>query len=379
MVKKIFCGMDSCFRRMLEKNNAGLRFYEHVILPFEVKLLRWHGYSIGNRALPYLESSIKKYLPLYLSPEELNDAQRCKKVENDMIKGRLVNGIHPLEYILYDFEKLDYRTRQEYINDNERWVILHKIFGEDLKKDHRDKWRFYQLTSPYFKREACKVGKDTPASDFMDFASKYSTFFVKPLEGNYGQGTYLLKCTSTEEAKNIYDKLITHGSWIVEEVIHQTEEMASWNPTSVNTVRMPSFITASGEYHLITPFLRAGRAGAIVDNAGSGGIVVGIDKSTGRLLDFCVDEEGHRYTAHPDSGIKFSGWQVPDWEDLCRLTEEVHRSMPSGHVYVAFDFAHTAQGWVLVEGNWGQLVFNQACFRRGLKKPFFEYIGYSEK
>ena len=165
----------------------------------------------------------------------------------------------------------------------------------------------------------------------------------------------------------------------MEEVIHQTEEMASWNSTSVNTVRMPSFITASGEYHLITPFLRAGRAGALVDNAGSGGIVVGIDKSTGRLLDFCVDEEGHRYTAHPDSGIKFSGWQVPDWEDLCRLTEEVHRSMPSGHVYVAFDFAHTAQGWVLVEGNWGQLVFNQACFRRGLKKPFFEYIGYSEK
>ena len=379
MTEKIFCGIDSFFRRMLEKNKAGLRFYENVILPFEIILLKWHGYTICKHVFPSLERAIKKYLPLYLDSEGPNDAQRCKKIENDMIKSKLVNGIHPLEYILYDFEKLDYHTRQEYINDNERWIILHKFFGKDLKKDHRDKWRFYQLTKPYFRREACKVGKDTPASDFMDFATKHSKFFVKPLEGNYGQNTYLLDCTSPEKAQMIYDKLITHGSWIVEEVIHQTEEMASWNPTSVNTVRMPSFITASGEHHLMTPFLRAGRAGAIVDNAGSGGIVVGVDESTGRLLDFCIDDEGHRYDAHPDSGIKFSGWQVPEWENLCRLTEEIHRDIHKGHLYVAFDFAHTAQGWVLVEGNWGQLVFNQACFRRGLKKLFFEYIGYSEK
>jgi hypothetical protein len=41
---------------------------------------------------------------------------------------------------------------------------------------------------------------------------------------------------------------------------------------------------------------------------------------------------------------------------------------------VAFDMAHTAKGWVLVEGNWGQMVLLQKGAGRGVRKEFLEYI-----
>jgi hypothetical protein len=373
-VKNIFCSIDSSLRSLLESKPSNLRFYENTIIPFEIKLLRWHGNSIGNRAYPYLEQSLHDWLPRYLSPEELSDAERRRKIEDDMIKSRVIHGVIPLEYVLYGYEPLDYWARQEFINDHDRWEILHKRFGEKVKRDHKDKWRFYQLVGQYFKREACRVGKGTPQSDFMDFVARHPRFFVKQLEGCFGRNAYLLEAHDTEKAQEIYDKLFSHGAWIVEEVIQQSKEMSAWNASSVNTVRMASFLTASGEHHIMAPFFRAGRVGSIIDNACSGGMVAGVDEQTGRLLYGGFDENGLRYETHPDSGHKIEGWQLPEWSSLCQLTEEVHRAMPPGHRYVAFDFAHTEDGWVLVEGNWGQLIFNQAGSRRGLKKQFLEYI-----
>jgi hypothetical protein len=36
------------------------------------------------------------------------------------------------------------------------------------------------------------------------------------------------------------------GEWIVEELIKQCKEMASWNPTSVNTIRFTTFKNKDG-------------------------------------------------------------------------------------------------------------------------------------
>jgi hypothetical protein len=106
----------------------------------------------------------------------------------------------------------------------------------------------------------------------------------------------------------------------------------------------------------------------------SGGMVAGVDEKTGRLCSDGFDEKGNHYLEHPDSGVHVKGWQVPQWEELCRITEQLHRSLPAHHRYVAFDFAHTDKGWVLVEGNWGQLIFNQAGAHKGIRKQFMEYI-----
>lgn len=369
---KAFLKMDHGMHKALSSSDGTKGFYPNHILPMEEAFLRWNNYFFGRKVFVCLkeriDQAIKENLPNGVQPEER------RKMEKDMTQCLLALEITPLEYFLFDFPHLSFSERTTYLSDEERWRVLHQLFGKEVHMDHSDKWRFYQLAKPFFHREACKVAPDTTKEEFMDFFSRHPRFFVKELTGCFGQNTYMLEPKDTDEAEAVYQKLIDNGSWMVEEPIIQSEELSSWNASSVNTVRMASFLTRQGEHHNLMPFVRTGRKGAIVDNGFRGGIGAGIDVETGRICTEGFDEHGHHYDEHPDSGVHYMGWQMPDWESLLRLTEEIHRSLPSYHRYVAFDLAHTPQGWVLVEGNWGQMLYNQRGARKGARKEFLEYI-----
>ena len=163
------------------------------------------------------------------------------------------------------------------------------------------------------------------------------------------------------------------GNWVVEELVVQHPETAVWNESSVNTVRVPSFRTPEGVY-ILQPFFRTGRKGSIVDNAGQGGVFAVFDPETGVITTDGVNEFGGRYPTHPDSGIRFKGWQIPYWKELKSLVAEVHQSLPEHHRYVGFDFALNKDGqWVLIEGNWGQMV-GQMAELKGIRRQFIEHI-----
>ena len=148
--------------------------------------------------------------------------------------------------------------------------------------------------------------------------------------------------------------------------------MSVWNQSSVNTIRINSFLS-NGIFNVLSPFIRTGRKGSIVDNGGQGGIFASVDKLSGKISTCGMDESGNTYTHHPDSGIEYIGWQVPRWEELIQMTEEIHRNMPK-HIYVSWDFALTDGGWVLIEGNWGEFVCQQMTNNRGFKKDFLTFL-----
>ena len=86
-----------------------------------------------------------------------------------------------------------------------------------------------------------------------------------------------------------------------------------------------------------------------------------------------MDEHGNEYICHPDSQVTFKGWQIPRWNELMKLTYEVHCNM-NKHVYVGWDFALTETGWGLIEGNWGEFVCQQMTNKRGFKQEFINYL-----
>ncbi len=371
---RIFRPQHEKIVRFCDKSSSGRRFYNSFVMPIERSILSIGHYSIGSKIYPSYFKIWENTMALFLTEEQKKDASYVRKIKKELIKSWLTSKISVTEYFLYGFEKLNDEQRREFMADSERWDLLNDTFGAEVRNEHANKWLFYQMAKPYFHRDACKVGGDAPKKDFLAFVSRHPRFFVKELEGSFGRNAYLLETDSAERSEEIYNRLVTHGEWILEELIIQSKELSAWNSSSVNTIRMASFITSKGEHHIVMPFFRAGRVGAIVDNAMSGGMVAGVDEKTGRLCSDGFDENGHTYISHPDSGIRVKGWQVPQWEELCRLTEEVHRSMPTYHRYVAFDFAHSINGWVLVEANWGQVIFNQAGSHRGIRKQFMEYI-----
>ena len=76
----------------------------------------------------------------------------------------------------------------------------------------------------------------------------------------------------------------------------------------------------------------------------------------------------------PDSQLPFKGYQIPEWEALLKLAEEIHRTKMPNYPYIGWDFALTPKGWVLIEGNWGEMSMPQIEFGKGLYKEFADLL-----
>lgn len=209
--------------------------------------------------------------------------------------------------------------------------------------------------------------------EFCAFCQNHHNIFVKPLDGLRGFDISAYTLNNQSEVSNLYESLKQYkGKLIVEEKIIQSRLMSQWNPSSVNTVRIPSLLYKN-QFEVIGPFLRMGRKDSIIDNAAQGGVFVVVDSRTGIILTDGIDEKGNAFLKHPDSGLPLKGEMVQGWTELMDLVEKIHRSMPSGHRYIGWDFAQTENGWVLVEGNWGQML-PQIATKKGLKDVFMKYM-----
>ncbi len=189
--------------------------------------------------------------------------------------------------------------------------------------------------------------------------------------GSFGYNAHSITYTTDAELERLYNDLHLNDGveWIAEELVIQSSLMSVWNDSSVNTIRIPSFLKENGNHRIFRPFIRTGRKGAVVDNAGAGGIFAVIDEATGTIITDGADEGFKTYRCHPDSKIQYKGWKIPKWDELVQLSHTAHLNMPN-HKYIAYDFALTDRGWVMIEGNWGQYVCQQTATQQGAKEDF---------
>lgn len=318
-------------------------------------------------------------LKQFLQKDEYENTKLREEITKDILLCRKKYQIKAGEYFLFGFRGLSPQQRGEYLPDRIKDSVLSRIVGLDvMNREMKDKYNFYKLLGQYFKREAMLIpvgGGDLIA--FKQFASRHTELFIKANLLSKGRNAGLYRVSSDEEATKLYHELVNAGiDWIVEEKIVQRKETAQWNDSSVNTVRLPAVLN-EGKWTPIGPFFRTGRKGQAVDNAGNGGIFACIDAQTGVITTDGIDEHGVYFEKHPDSGLTYKGWQIPEWKKLLTLAEEIHHQIPH-HKYVGWDFALTDKGWVLIEGNWGQFV-SQYNDHIGLKNRFFELLGIAEE
>ena len=293
----------------------------------------------------------------------------------DVVKCFLKYGFSPLDYLLFGFgsKNTTNASRSTFVSDWEKDDVLNKIEGWGNYLELSDKYGFFEKMKPFYKREVMKVDKNTSPEDFINFAQKNGHLFLKPISDSYGNGAKVMDYENDEHACVFFDSLhASESTWVVEERIQQSEEMAKWNESSVNTIRLNTYLNRNG-FFLLAPFMRTGRKGSIVDNGGAGGIYALIDEKSGMILTDAHNEKGESFINHPDSGVPFKGQFVPHWAELCDIAKQAHETIPS-HIYISWDFALTDQGWVVVEGNWGQFIAQQTCSKKGYKKQFLEYM-----
>ncbi|MCQ2301206.1 MAG: hypothetical protein MJZ94_01100 [Bacteroidales bacterium] len=318
------------------------------------------------------ESNKHEIMKKFLTEEEMKDSKTVKLISRDIDKCYNRYKTTPLEYFLFGMRSADKEKRESYISDKVLYSAVAKTGTRSLHDaELNDKFHFYELTSEYFKRSAIEVKSAEDRAKFEQFVVGKDKVIFKPNSSACGSGIFISK---TDDPKGLFDKLMAaKGDWIVEELIKQCDIMAAWNPSSVNTVRITTFKNKRGTF-IHCPFIRVGRTGSDVDNGGQGGIYALVDADTGAVSSDGKDERCNIYVEHPDSKVPFKGVQIPRWNELRQLVLEIHNKKMPKHIYIGWDFALTDEGWVLIEGNWGEYVAQQSASGKGLKNEFMKLL-----
>jgi len=154
------------------------------------------------------------------------------------------------------------------------------------------------------------------------------------------------------------------GEYIVQEALTQSEKMSQINPSAINTIRAVT-VNTNGKPCLLSALLRVGtKKSGNVDNWAAGGLAVGIDMD-GRLKQFGMYKPcyGGKATVHPDTGISFIDFTVPQYKEAVDLCLMVHSCLKGIHT-IGWDIAITDDGPFFIEGNDNlEISLMQACDR----------------
>ncbi|WP_322804535.1 sugar-transfer associated ATP-grasp domain-containing protein [Vibrio alfacsensis] len=181
--------------------------------------------------------------------------------------------------------------------------------------------------------------------------------FIKPALGRGGKGIIIAK--KNQNGYEFDGKIINYnyllslkGDYVIETEIVQHPYIAKVYHNCINTVRAITVRHDDGNVEIIAATLRMGVAGKELDNASLGGIVIGINLSTGKCLrPFATYETGtEKFYHHPDSGFDFSLLQLPNWE---KIKEEIIDSAKKLTLLnlVGWDIAVKESGIEIIEAN----------------------------
>lgn len=304
----------------------------------------------------------------------LNEAPLFRdRDDKDVVRYKLLfdqfgRGFSPEEVILYNIYDAPVEIKKTFSSARETAALTIRL--NDLKDAEilNNKGLTYGSFKKYFKREAIYISKEKDRDTFLDYTKKHPIFVKKAVYEAMGRSVELIDLnTDAKDINCVFNELIKEGPHLIEERVSQSQDISELNSSSVNTIRAITFNTKHG---IEDPFyfMKIGRGGSFVDNGGAGGLFVGIDRSTGTLITDGFDEMGHVYETHPDTGTRFKGFQLPEWESMKSICKEMSSCIPSVK-FIGWDMAHTDKGWVLIEGNGStQLIGPQSVFKRGVKK-----------
>ncbi|SES41304.1 sugar-transfer associated ATP-grasp domain-containing protein [Salipaludibacillus aurantiacus] len=200
-----------------------------------------------------------------------------------------------------------------------------------------------------------------------------SDLIIKPSNTNNGIGIAKLVIRSGylmrgEEAVTLSDLEETYGqNFIVQKAIKQHPLMAAPHPSSVNTLRMVTLRWKQEIIHLLT-FARFGANNDVKDNAGGGGVCLGLTED-GKFLDIAMDEHANTYTHHPTTNFCFKDLDsIPNFEEFKQFVIDAHAQILH-HDFVSWDIAMDTDGKpVCIEANFAGATW---LYQLAAQKPMF--------
>lgn len=278
-------------------------------------------------------------------------------------------------FYMYDLKNISEEEASKYISNGYGKYYL-RYLNKDTAKITKNKYDTYLFYKKYYLRDMISVSSNKDYKSFCGFCKKNIEFVKKPTDAACGRGIELIS-TKDCDLKKLFDKLLKeNNSFIAEGRIIQDKTMESLHPESVNTVRILPLIDKDGRVLIFKPFLKVGQGDSFVDNGGAGGILAGIDEKTGIVISDGKAENGKVYKEHPNTKVKFKGFQIPKWKELLSMFDEIVELNRNGR-YLGWDVALSKDGWCIVECNSTTgFIGQQMPLKKGIKKEFEELIDW---
>ena len=323
---------------------------------------------LKRRELKTIAEAALDEVPIHFSSEK----EKRERI-NDMVRMERDYGFTAAEYINYRFEEKSIKERLEFVADWEHLGYTCAMNDPHNASLFDNKWKTYNRFQKYYKREMEFFDRNTSFDVFERFLQAHDRLIIKPLDLSCGKGIQIINTADYSNKIEIFHEWLDsyNNRFIAEELIKQSQELGQLHPASVNTVRMPT-IRLDDRTVIVHPQLRMGQHGSVVDNAGAGGIKGAIDVETGVILS-AVDNAGHTYEKHPDTGVNIVGFKIPQWEDAKKLVQELVQIVPENR-YTGWDLAHTQNGWVLVEANRRAQFGFQGSLQKGFRTEVNGYL-----
>ncbi len=323
------------------------------------------------------KKKIKKAILKYYHGIDVN-GKLFRKISRDLAFSKEFYNCSTEDYFMFDFYHKCDRKRKTFITKSQKSEYVHLLNTDESISFLRDKYKTYEMFKKYYNREIIELKNEKDYDKFVKFTKKYKKFIKKTNLRAGGKGVELIRTNSIDLKEFFKESINNERTTVLEQLIEQADEMAMLHPSSVNTVRIITFLDTDGSVKIKYPFLRMGQNDSIVDNGGSGGILAQIDEKTGKVKTDGVDESFKWYKEHPNTCVRIKGFQIPDWEEVCNLAIEAQKKYTEARL-IGWDFAYTNEGWVMVEAN-GHTMFigQQIADQKGKKKEFEEMIHYDE-
>lgn len=157
------------------------------------------------------------------------------------------------------------------------------------------------------------------------------TCFGKPtIDSNSGKMCAVYKFVSGidtlsgSKAEEILDAM--GDNFCFQELVKNCERVSNLHKESLNTFRITTYLWRGKVWHFPV-IMRIGQGKSVLDNAHQGGMFIGLSDD-GILNECAFTEFQERYFTHPDSGVKFKGYVVPELKMALEGVKSVHQRIP---------------------------------------------------
>lgn len=309
-------------------------------------------------------------------------------------------GLMRDEYHDYEFEKRGEEFKKNFLGLNEQRHYLDLLNPIKYYSLARNKYLAHKLLENTGVRKSelyCYYEPEGRVFDSNEIASSTADVcrilkhkgvgqcVIKLTENSHGEGVIVVKKVEHLDGDcklNYFNgksaflsEVLGKHPLIFEGLIKQTAQFASFNSSSVNTVRFMTTLYPDGDAKIIATFIKIGRAGNCVDNAGAGGNVdVCIDTESGEIK-YAIQYDGWRKITeiekHPDSGTQLNGVVIKNWEQTKAEVIRFQQAIPWCKA-AGWDIAITDEGPLVIEVNdfWDRT--GQYFIRRGWRNEIRE-------